>query len=60
MTLEERIEYDTRILKLMMWPRLLTEHAATIIVEGAMFGIGCTEGTVRAQIEAQKAKVTDV
>jgi hypothetical protein len=31
----------------------MTVEAATIVVNAAMFGIGCIEGTVRAEIQAR-------
>ena len=54
MTDLEMYEYAHRIQRLVDAPRLMSIRAATITVEAAMFGIGCTEGDVRAKIEAQK------
>ncbi len=45
-------EWDARMAKLLA--RGLTPRAANVVLAAAMFGIGCTEGTVRAQVEAQK------
>jgi hypothetical protein len=39
--------------------RGMTATAAAIVVDAAMFGIGCLEGEVRARIEAQKNKETN-
>lgn len=39
--------------------RGMTATAAAIVVDAAMFGIGCLEGEVRARIEAQKHKETN-
>jgi hypothetical protein len=47
------LERATRIVKLMA-TRNMTQHAATIVVDAAMFGIGCLEGEVRAKVEAAK------
>ena len=59
MTDLEMYEYSQRIMRLVDPPRSMSLHAATIVVEAAMFGIGCIEGEVRARIEAQKKKPTD-
>jgi len=32
----------------------MTPEAAAVVVDAAMFGIGCMEGTVRRQIELDK------
>jgi hypothetical protein len=48
-------EYETRIIVLMA-NRRMTVRAARIVVDAAMYGIGCTEGRVRAEIEAHKKK----
>ena len=48
-----RPEYEARILRL-VFQRHMTKRASTIVVDAAMYGIGCTEGKVRARIEAQK------
>jgi hypothetical protein len=50
-------ERDFRILDLMR-SRGMTQRAATIVVDAAMFGIGCTEGDVRAQVEKEKTNGT--
>ncbi len=49
-------ERDVRIIRLISPPRCMTPEAAAIVVDSAMFGIGCTEGTVRAKIESEKRK----
>jgi len=46
--------YDYRLALLL--ERGLTPRAASIVLNAAMYGIGCTEGKVRAEIEAQKKK----
>lgn len=50
-------EYDRRLLRLI--DRGLTLRAASIVLNAAMFGIGCTEGKVREQIERKKKEPTD-
>jgi hypothetical protein len=50
-------ERDQRILHL-MFLRGMTQRAATIVVDAAMFGIGCTEGDVRTRIEKEKTDGT--
>jgi len=54
MTDLELSEYASRIMRLTDPPRLMSSRAATIVVDAAMFGIGCTEGKVREQIEYNK------
>ena len=49
-----RDERERRITRLT--ERGMTAKAAAIVVDAAMFGIGCLEGEVRARIEAQKQK----
>ena len=56
MTDLEMYEYSQRIMRLVDAPRLMSIRAATITVEAAMFGIGCVEGRVREEIEANKKK----
>jgi hypothetical protein len=51
----ERAERITRLIE----DRQMTVRAAVTVVDAAMFGIGCTEGTVRKQIEAKKQKKQD-
>jgi len=46
----ERADRITRLIE----ERLMTPEAAATVVDAAMFGIGCTEGTVRARIEQEK------
>lgn len=48
-------ERCTRINRLVT-ERLMTKRAATIVVDAAMFGIGCLEGEMRAKIELEKGK----
>lgn len=50
-------EYRMRVDSLIL-DRGMTPRAAKIVVDAAMYGIGCTEGTVRADIEANKKKPT--
>ena len=49
-------EYENRVFHLVFGQRHMTVRAARIVVDAAMFGLGCIEGDVRAQIEAQKKK----
>jgi hypothetical protein len=44
------LEYILRLWKLMEYPRCMTLRAAQIVIDAAMFGIGCVEGEVRAKI----------
>lgn len=48
-----QIERTARITRLVEKPRCMTPEAAAVVVDAAMFGIGCTEGTVRAKIQKQ-------
>ena len=50
-------EYQNRVLDLIE-KRGMSPRAATIVIDAAMYGIGCIEGEVRAAIEAQKKKPT--
>lgn len=50
-------QYERRITELIV-NRGMTRRAATIVIDAAMYGIGCMEGRVREQIEAQKNKPT--
>jgi hypothetical protein len=47
------LERATRIVRLMA-TRSMTQRAARIVVDAAMFGIGCTEGKIREQVEREK------
>ena len=49
MTDAQLYEYAQRVIRLVNNPRCMTVEAATIVVNAAMFGIGCVEGTVRAE-----------
>ena len=53
MTDAQLYEYAQRVIRLVNNPRCMTVEAATIVVNAAMFGIGCIEGTVRAEIQAR-------
>src|ERR1700685_1396510 len=44
--------YWRRIQRLALRPRSMTLRAAGIVVDAAMYGIGCTEGTARIKIQA--------
>jgi len=46
-------ERARRITALVEKPRCMTVEAATIVIDAAMFSIGCIEGTVRAEIQAR-------
>ena len=48
------IEYVLRVWKLMEPPRSMTLKAASTVVQAAMFGDGCIEGTVRKRIEEEQ------
>ncbi len=48
------VERSQRITRLVEKPRCMTPEAAAVVVDAAMFGIGCMEGTVRRQIELDK------
>jgi len=56
----ELYEYAHRIQRLVDAPRLMSIRAATITIESAMFGSGCTEGRVREEIERAKEKSPSV
>lgn len=43
----EREEYWKRVARLVLRPRSMTLQAAQIVIDAAMFGIGCVEGRVR-------------
>ncbi len=49
-------ERAERITRLVEKPMMMTPQAAAVVVDAAMFGIGCVEGTVRARIQADKEK----
>ena len=51
MTDAQLIERALRITALVEKPRCMTVEAATIVIDAAMFNIGCVEGTVRKRIE---------
>ena len=51
-------DYDRRLEKLL--ERGLSPREASIVLNAAMFGIGCIEGEVRARIEAQKKEPQSV
>ena len=53
MTDAQLIERAFRVTALVEKPRCMTVRAAHIVVDAAMFSIGCTEGTVRAEIQAR-------
>ena len=55
---DTRPEYRKRVANLIAF-RGMSDRAARIVVDAAMYGIGCIEGEVRARIEAQKKKPTD-
>jgi hypothetical protein len=48
----ERLEYAYRVQRLT--DRGLTPRAARVVVDAAMYGIGCTEGRIREEIERNK------
>ena len=50
---ETELEWTARVAALQV-NRGMTARAATITVDAAMYGIGCTEGEVRARIEKEK------
>ena len=56
MKLEDIPEYMLRVWKLMDPPRSMSHRAAKIVVEAAMFGIGCLEGEMRKKIEQEKTR----
>lgn len=49
---EKRSEWARRVGQLIV-VRGMSGRAARIVVDAAMFGIGCLEGTVRKQIEEE-------
>ena len=49
------VERAERIIRLQTG-RGMSPRAATIVVDAAMYGIGCTEGEVREKIEREKEK----
>ena len=51
MTDAQLIERALRITALVEKPRCMTVREAHIVVDAAMFSIGCIEGTVRAEIQ---------
>lgn len=51
MLYEKRWERNHRVLRLVQGPREMSPRAAATVVDAAMFGIGCTEGTVREEIQ---------
>jgi len=48
-------EYEYRVMRLML-DRDMSHRAAKIVVDAAMYGIGCTEGRVRERIEHMKGR----
>ena len=52
-TVYEQVNRAERIIRLQT-SRGMTPRAATIVVDAAMYGIGCTEGEVRARVEKEK------
>ena len=50
---DTRPEYRERVATLIAF-RGMSDRAARIVVDAAMYGIGCIEGEVRARIETQK------
>ena len=50
---EQQDEYWKRVARLVLRPRSMTLLAAQTVVDAAMLGIGCVEGTVRKQIEEE-------
>ena len=50
---DTRPEYRERVANLIAF-RGMSDRAARIVVDAAMYGIGCIEGEVRARIETQK------
>ena len=51
--LNSAIEHHIRIYELMR-TRGMTRSSATVVVDASMYGKGCLEGTIRAQIEERK------
>jgi len=56
MTASESDVYWQRVTRLVIRPRSMTLRAAKIVVDAAMLGIGCTEGTVRNRIEEEEPR----
>jgi hypothetical protein len=52
-------ERARRIMRLIV-NRGMSLRAASVVVDAAMYEIGCTEGTVRAKIELEKAGTAKV
>jgi len=44
-------EYWKRVARLVLRPRSMSMRAAQTVIDAAMFGRGCVEGTVRARIQ---------
>ena len=55
---DTRPEYRERVANLIAF-RGMSDRAARIVVDAAIFGIGCTEGKVRDEIERKKKEPTD-
>lgn len=53
---EQQDEYWKRVAKLVLRPRSMTLRAAQTVVDAAMFGKGCLEGTMRAKIQAEQER----
>lgn len=49
-------ERARRITRLIETKPFMTPRAAAIVIDAAMFGIGCTEGRVRDRIQKEKEK----
>ena len=51
MTHDTRVmdEYWKRVARLVLRPRSMTLKAAQVVIDAAMFGIGCVEGAVREE-----------
>ena len=56
----ERDLYWERIQRLVLRPRSMTLRAAHVVVDAAMYGIGCTEGEVRARIALEQKENHEV
>ena len=50
---ETELEWTARVAALQV-NRGMTPRAATIVVDAAMYGIGCVEGMIREKIEREK------
>ena len=55
----ERDLYWERIQRLVLRPRSMTLRAAHVVVDAAMYGIGCTEGEVRDRIALEQKENHD-